>query len=1020
MSVEPMEIDDALYSRQRYVLGDKAMQRMAESNIFISGVGGIGIEIAKNIVLAGVKLVTIHDDHAATEFDLGTQFFLRSDDVINSRNRAAASVGRLAELNPYVEVKTSSVLLTVDSALEFLDQYQCVVLSEKPLSLLMRVNEYCRSKNPPIKFIAVDVRGVFCWCFSDFGEDFEVVDSNGEEPREVFISDVRKGNPGIVTTLENKIHGFQTGDVVTFKEVNGMTALNGKEFQIEVISPYIFSICDTTGDEFLAYEGGGLALQVKIPKCLNFRSLQSELCRSPSLVVSDLTKFNSPAILHLGMLALDRFHELRGVMPKVWDAVDANDLVSIAKKINQELKIVDDEGLLDEDSWRHLSFTAQGCLAPLCAFMGGVVAQEALKALTGKFSPLSQWLHLDAREVLPKEIPTDVRPFQPRHDRYDALRICVGEEMCRKLAEIKLFMVGCGAIGCELLKNFSLLGCCQSDSGGGKMTITDNDLIEKSNLNRQFLFRPEHIRQPKSITAASAAADINPSLNIDAHQHKVCAQTESAMYTDQFFEGNDVIVNALDNLEARRYMDSRCVTNQRPLLESGTLGPKGHVQVIIPFLTESYASQNDPVDEDVPFCTLHSFPAVIDHCIEWARDKFETFFAQKPTLYNKFFAAHSASDAISNLTNGIPLENAESASKMAAFLPESTECCIAAGRIKFEKFFNHRAKQLLHAFPLDTRMKDGSLFWQSPKRPPVPVEFQPTNALHLQFVQAFAHLFADMHRLKFSPEDFSDEKILRILPKVTVPKFEPKNKRIEIDESAKKPEEEEELSGDELRTAANRLRQAVKKYREFPSLVSATFEKDDDSNGHIDFIVATSNLRAAMYGIETADRLKIKRIAGRIVPAIATTTAAVAGLVSVELIKVFKKVQLEDFRNSFLNLALPMFVLSEPGPVSKTVLSNGVEFSLWDRWEIHGTSKTTLKDFIHTIKVQYNVDASMIVQGVKMIYVPIMGPSHMKRLPQLMTSLVKITPGKPYVDLVVTYSVPGKEDEMGPPVRYYL
>lgn len=48
------------------------------------------------------------------------------------------------------------------------------------------------------------------------------------------------------------------------------------------------------------------------------RSLQSELCRSPSLVVADLTKFNSPAVLHLGMLALDRFHELRGVMPKVW------------------------------------------------------------------------------------------------------------------------------------------------------------------------------------------------------------------------------------------------------------------------------------------------------------------------------------------------------------------------------------------------------------------------------------------------------------------------------------------------------------------------------------------------------------------------------------------------------------------------------------------------------------------------------------------------------------------------------
>lgn len=56
----------------------------------------------------------------------------------------------------------------------------------------------------------------------------------------------------------------------------------------------------------------------------------------------------------------------------------------------------------------------------------------------------------------------------------------------------------------------------------------------------------------------------------------------------------DIIVNALDNVNARLYMDQRCVTNKRPLLESGTLGPKGHVQVIIPHKTESYASQRDP------------------------------------------------------------------------------------------------------------------------------------------------------------------------------------------------------------------------------------------------------------------------------------------------------------------------------------------------------------------------------------------------------------------------------------------
>jgi len=57
------------------------------------------------------------------------------------------------------------------------------------------------------------------------------------------------------------------------------------------------------------------------------------------------------------------------------------------------------------------------------------------------------------------------------------------------------------------------------------------------------------------------------------------------------------------------------------------------------------------------------------------------------------------------------------------------------------------------------------------------------------------------------------------------------------------------------------------------------FEKDDDSNGHMDFVASASALRARMYAIEAADRLKTKRIAGKIIPAIATATAAVAGLV---------------------------------------------------------------------------------------------------------------------------------------------
>ncbi len=63
-------------------------------------------------------------------------------------------------------------------------------------------------------------------------------------------------------------------------------------------------------------------------------------------------------------------------------------------------------------------------------------------------------------------------------------------------------------------------------------------------------------------------------------------------------------------------MDQRCVFYAKPLLESGTLGTKGNTQVIIPHVTESYGSSQDPPEKQTPSCTLKSFPNLIQHCIE--------------------------------------------------------------------------------------------------------------------------------------------------------------------------------------------------------------------------------------------------------------------------------------------------------------------------------------------------------------------------------------------------------------------
>ena len=91
----------------------------------------------------------------------------------------------------------------------------------------------------------------------------------------------------------------------------------------------------------------------------------------------------------------------------------------------------------------------------------------------------------------------------------------------------------------------------------------------------------------KSTAAAKAARNINPSLNVNALQNRVSPATEDVFH-DKFWESLDLIVNALDNVNARLYVDSRCVYFGKPLLESGTLGPKCNTQVVIPNMTENY------------------------------------------------------------------------------------------------------------------------------------------------------------------------------------------------------------------------------------------------------------------------------------------------------------------------------------------------------------------------------------------------------------------------------------------------
>lgn len=977
MEVESSRIDEGLYSRQLYVLGHEAMKKMSTSTVLIVGVGGLGVEIAKDLILTGVKSVTLFDNNKVTIHDLSAQYYLTEKDI--GKSRALTSLEKLAQLNPYVPVNVH----TGDLSDNFLKNFKVIILVDQPLDFQLKINQFCHSHN--IAFISTELKGVFGNIFCDFGEDFTVIDSNGEPPFSAIVSGVTQENPGVVTVVDEHRLQFEDGDYVVFSEVQGMEELNqGPPRKIKILGPYTFSIEDTTN--YHAYKTGGYVTQVKQPVKHKFLPLEQAL-QNPEYLISDFAKFDRPDTLHLGFQALHEFRKKHNKLPQPHNEDHANEFLNIVKSINEKQKRVEN---IDEKLLKQLAYGSVAELAPMAAFIGGIAAQEALKACSGKFTPIKQWFYFDVTEVLPPDaLPAS--EFQLKNSRYDSMIAVFGNTLQEKIRQLNYFIVGAGAIGCEVLKIWAMMGL--GTGPNGMIHITDMDIIEKSNLNRQFLFREKDIESLKSKTAANAIKQMNPEVNIQSYSLRVGAETED-YFDDNFYNSLNGVCNALDNVEARMYMDSRCIFYKKSLLESGTLGTKGNTQVVVPFLTESYGSSRDPPEKSIPICTLHHFPNNIEHTIQWARDIFEGLFKNHPENVNSYLSNPNYLDSLQKQNTGVKLETLSNIkSCLVDEKPLSFEQCVQWARLKFEEYFNNNIQQLLFNFPVDMITSTGAPFWSGPKRAPKPVQFDMNNSLHLDFILAAANLRAQIYGLK---GERSIGALKKHLPNIIVPDFVPKKVKINVEEKEtdknKQPELPDEDEEDKCKQILGELPSPSKLagYRMNP----IDFEKDNDENFHMDFITATANLRATNYSIPLADKHKCKGIAGKIIPAMVTTTAVVSGLVCLELLKIIQDKPLESYKNGFVNLALPFFGFSEPIKPTQTKIRDDWLWSLWDRFDVKGDM--TLKEFINHFKEKYKLEVTMISSGVSMIYSFFMNKQKIEeRMPQKMSTLVETISKQP-------------------------
>lgn len=401
-------------------------------------------------------------------------------------------------------------------------------------------------------------------------------------------------------------------------------------------------------------------------------------------------------------------------------------------------------------------------------------------------------------------------------------------KLAEKIKSSKVLMVGAGGIGCELLKNLVL-------TGFGEVHLLDLDTIDLSNLNRQFLFQKQHIKKSKALVAKETASKFNPRVKLEAYH----ANIKDAEFDVSWFQQFDLVFNALDNLDARRHVNKMCLAADVPLIESGTTGFRGQVQVIVRGKTECYDCNPKEVPKSFPICTIRSTPSQPIHCIVWA----------KSYLFSQIFGVDEDESVLDQSTDSENKDEIDNLRKEANALKVIRE---AMGTPEFPNMiFNKVFKDDIE------RLRSMEDMWKS-RTPP--------SALNYEEL--------DEKTKDVTGRPWTDDQSLWTL------------------------EQNLMVFKDSLDRLSKRLKELQSNVLPDAPAPTLSFDKDDVDT--LDFVAATSNIRAHIFGIDRKTRFDIKQMAGNIIAAIATTNAIIAGVCVLQSFKILRN-DLQSTKTIFLS-----------------------------------------------------------------------------------------------------------------------
>lgn len=941
---------DNLYSRQVGVLGESCMKQINKLSVCLIHLDTTGFEIAKCLVLMGIKQLYIQDSRIPNASHIGLNISIIKDctDTIATQTKKY-----LDTLNPFVEITIIH------------DKYYQQKIKTLPIQVCIQTNidkyryisDYCHVHS--ITYIFSYQYNLTGYIFNDFGTH-SIYNLNGEKPLTSYVKKCYQYKNKITFELVESHFEHNTKIKCIHPPLNDIFTITKKFSEssniIHIIITNDFSFDFTKVKNILIQE-------YKEPSTIQHESFKTYL---------DNKLYTPDVIGHMGSTKT----------PNV-----------CIQSIHQLLKQYN----LTRHIPTHYTFPIIGSI------LGSIIAQEVIKT-TGMYTPINQQYIIDYSDLskdisidlctdISKDLSTDLT------DPYFHIHNILPNDIIEKLSHLKLFLVGCGALGCEYLKYFHQLDIASASDSN--IVVTDMDHIELSNLNRQFLFKENNIGQSKSLVATQTIQEIHSNTTSDMHVQaldKELSKTSELYFNHAFWSSKDIIINALDNVHTRQYVDEKCVLYEKPLFESGTLGTKCNVQIIIPHKTITYSETQDPPQKDIPVCTIKNFPYLIDHCICWALELFNYHFNiiihSLDTLCNNYSMFQDSINKISNINNKY---------KLVLHTFYLYDCMQSKVRVRDAAIIKYLI-MLLHTnyitnililqskHPKDFRNGDGTYFWSGHKLYPTIID----SITHKQHIYKWVDILYNVlaHSIPgITPSKSTKEHhklIDSYIQTLSSKEFTLETEVFKIIQKKKLYSNQENLQNSEyleiklpvLYDSIESLKHKKKHYKQIhTNIYPQTFDKDHLTNKHIDVITELANFRAINYGISCVSIPECRIIAGNIIPALSTTTTLVTALSIMELLKYLSTKHITH-TDHFINTSINTYIQSTP--MKATNISSGFNimygchiitkpdtFTIWDKIIIHlqkNTNTTTIGRLIQILKQTYDISISILSIKDKIIY----------------------------------------------------